>query len=325
MSRQVDSPAPEQPRPQREPHPDVTRLVQDFSSRAVPTYDTLGVLHARAVLEGVTRLQRAAVEVARVVDVLVPGAAGLLPARVYHPDPGRRLPLVVYLHGGGWVLGSVRAADRPCRQLAQQSGCVVVSLEYRRAPETKFPGPLDDCLSAVLWLREHADEVGADPGRLVLVGDSAGGNLAAATTLCLRDGGGVQVDHQVLLYPCLLPTRETPFGSYAENADGPLMTRREMVWFWDHYLRTGADGRDARAAPLRADDLSGLPPATVVVCELDVLRDEGLEYARRLQESGTDVITTVYAGAAHGFWWMDAVMSQADELTAELAAAVVGP
>ena len=314
----MDRPRPGQPRP----HPDVTRLVQDFSSRAVPTYDTLGVLHARAVLEGVTRLQKAAVDVARVRDVLVPGAAGLLPARVYHPDPGRHLPLVVYLHGGGWVLGSVRAADRPCRRLAQQSGCVVVSLEYRRAPETKFPGPLEDCLSAVAWLRQHAAEVGADPGRLVLVGDSAGGNLAAATTLTLRDRGGVQVDAQVLLYPCLRPARGTPFGSYAENADGPLMTRREMVWFWDHYLRTDADGRDARAAPLLADDLGGLPPTTLVVAELDVLRDEGLEYARRLEDSGTEVTTTVYAGAAHGFWWMDAVMSQADELTVELAAAI---
>ena len=296
----------------------MTRLVEQFSSRAVPTYDTLGVLHARAVLEGVTRVQQPAVDVASVRDMLVPGAAGMLPARVYHPDPGRALPLVVYLHGGGWVLGSIRAADRPCRKLARDSGCVVVSLDYRLAPETKFPGPLEDCVAAVSWLRAHAADVGAAPGRLDLVGDSAGGNLVAATTLCLRDRGGVQVDSQVLLYPCLLPERGSPFASYADNADGPLMTRREMAWFWGHYLRTDSDAQDPLAAPLLAD-LHGLPPATVVVCELDVLRDEGLAYADRLREQGVPVETTVYRGAPHGFWWMDAALSQADELTAQLA------
>ena len=305
--------------PAPRPHPDVTRLVEQFAGRAVPTYDTLGVLHARAVLEGVTRLQQPAVDVASVRDVLVPGAAGMLPARVYHPDPGRGLPLLVYLHGGGWVLGSLRAADRPCRRLAQQSGCVVVSLDYRLAPETKFPGPLQDCVAAVSWLRAHADDVGADPGRLDLVGDSAGGNLVAATTLCLRDLGDVQVDSQVLLYPCLLPERGSPFASYADNAGGPLMTRREMAWFWDHYLRTDADARDPLAAPLLAADLAGLPPATIVVAELDVLRDEGLAYAGRLRDAGVPVETIVYDGAAHGFWWMDAALSQADELTTELA------
>lgn len=148
------------------------------------------------------------------------------------------------------------------------------------------------------------------------------GCLAAVTWL--RDQGRAQVDHQVLLYPCLSPARGTPFASYEQNADGPLMTRREMVWFWDHYLRTEQDGRDPRAAPLAATDLSGLPPATVVVCDLDVLRDEGLAYAQRLRDSGVEVTTTVYAGAAHGFWWMDGVMSQAAELTDQLAGVLRG-
>jgi acetyl esterase/lipase len=132
------------------------------------------------------------------------------------------------------------------------------------------------------------------------------------------------VDAQVLLYPALSPARGSPFSSYEQNADGPLMTRREMVWFWDHYLRDAADGSDPRAAPLAAPDLAGLPPTTVVVCELDVLRDEGLAYAERLRASGVPTSSTVYAGAAHGFWWMDAEMTQAAELTASLAVVLRG-
>lgn len=299
------------------PHPDVARLMEQFASQGVPTYDTVSVLHARALLEGVTRLQGPPEPVAQVRDILLPGADGLLPARVYHPDPARRLPMVVYFHGGGWVLGSIRAADGPCRALAQSSGCVVVSLEYRRAPETKFPGPLEDCLSAVRSLASRVEEFGGS-GRLVLLGDSAGGNLAAATSMCLRDAAGPRVDAQVLLYPCLAPARGSTFGSYEQQADGPLLTRGEMIWFWEHYLATEADGLDPRAAPLLAADLSGLPPTTVVVCELDPLRDEGLAYAERLQAAGVETEVICYPGAAHGFWWMDGVMRQAAELTAQL-------
>lgn len=305
-------------------HPDVTRVAAQLAAAGVHTYDTMSVPHARAVLEGVLRVQRPHPGGVQTRDVLVPGAAGRLPARVYDPDPTRPLPLVVYLHGGGWVLGSLRAADGPCRHLALASGCVVVSVAYRLAPETKFPGPLEDCLAAVRWLGEHAAEVGGDGSRLVLLGDSAGGNLAAATALVLRDEGGPRIAAQVLLYPALFPARASRFPSYEQNAEGPLMTRREMLWFWDHYLRDEADESDPRAVPLVAADLSGLPPTTVVVCELDVLRDEGLAYADRLRAAGVPVATTTYTGAAHGFWWMDAVMMQAAELTAELAPVLSG-
>ncbi len=307
-----------------EPHPEVAALVARFAGLGVPTYDRVSVPHARALLDGVVRLQGPPVPVAEVRDVLLPGDAGLLPARVYHPAPGQARPVVLYLHGGGWTLGGLKPADRPCRTLAAASGCVVVSLAYRLAPETKFPGPLLDCVAAARALVADRASVGGDPDPgLVLLGDSAGGNLAAATALALRDLPGA-VSAQVLLYPCLHPARDTPFASYRRQAEGPLMTAREMGWFWDHYLRTPADGLDPRAAPLLADDLSGLPATTIVTAELDPLRDEALRYAERLVEAGVPVTSTTYAGAAHGFWWMDAALSQAGELTAQLAQVCAG-
>jgi acetyl esterase len=299
-------------------HPDVIRVAARLRSANVPPYHRLSVPKARELLENVTRLQGPQTPVEQVRDVLIPGAAGQLPARVYHPAPGQSLPLVIYLHGGGWVLGGIEAADRPCRRLASLGNCVVVSVEYRRAPETKFPGPVDDCVAATRWLGENARSVGADPERIVLLGDSAGGNLVAATALSLRDEGGPRLAGQILLYPCLAPARDSPFASYRKYRDGPLMSAAELEWFWDHYLRSVEDETDPRAAPLRATDLSGLPPATLVLAELDPLRDEGLTYAERLREAGVRCEVVVYRGAAHGFWWMDGEMSQAVELTEQL-------
>lgn len=298
----------------------MARLAEQFRAQGVPTYDTIGILRARAILENVTRSQAPATPVSRVQDILVAGAAGRIPVRIYHPDPGRRLPLVVYFHGGGWTLGGVRAADRPCRRLAIAGECVIASVQYRLAPETPFPGPLEDCVAAVRDLANRTEAIEADAERLVLLGDSAGGNLAAASALVLRDAHGPAVAAQILLYPLLAPARDTPYASYFEQAEGPLMTRRELEWFWELYLSSEADETDPRAAPLAADDLVGLPAATIVLAELDPLRDEGLAYARRLAEAGVTVTTTVYAGAAHGFWWLDGELAQAAELTDQLAA-----
>jgi acetyl esterase len=302
-----------------EAHPDVARVAAQFRAAGVPRYHELSVPAARGVLENVIRLQAPEIPLAQVRDLLVPGAAGELPARAYHPDPSRRLPLVMYVHGGGWVLGGIGPADRPCRRLAAAGECVVVSIEYRRAPETQFPGPLEDCVSAVKWLAAHADQVGGDSAHLVLVGDSAGGNLVAATTQRLRDDGGPSVQRQILIYPCLAPPRARTFASYDQYADGPFLSKAEMEWFWRHYLRSDADEQDPAAAPLLAADLSGLPPACIVVAELDPLRDEGLAYAERLRTAGVPTEVAVYRGAAHGFWWMDGEMRQAVELTEQLA------
>jgi acetyl esterase len=297
---------------------DVVSLADKFQANGVPPYNQLSVTAARQALEHVTRLQTPPAPVVSVRDMLLPGQSGLLPARVYNPDPKRPLPLVVYLHGGGWVLGSIAAADGPCRRLSLASDCIVVSLEYRRAPETRFPGPLEDCLAALRWLGDHAAELGAT-AQLTLMGDSAGGNLVAAACQCIRDQGGPRIDRQVLLYPCLQAAHNSPFASYQQHAQAPLMTRGEMQWFWEHYLSDPSHAKDSRAAPLLAADVSGLPPATIVVAECDVLRDEGLCYAQRLRSAGVTVGAYLFAGSVHGFWWLDAALAQATELDYLLA------
>ncbi len=303
-------------------HPDVVRLVRRFEANNIAPYEKMTLGDARAALEEVTRLQSPPVHVEEVRDLEIAGASATVSARLYNPTPGESLPLVIYLHGGGWVLGSIAAADRPCRRLSVAGNCIVVSVEYRLAPETKFPGPLQDCVQAVRWIADHARDFGGRPDCLILMGDSAGGNLAAATTLVLRDEGGPAIAAQILLYPVLYPSADSPFESYTENANAPLLGRATMDWFWGHYLPSPADGDNPLAAPLKAPDVSGLPAATIIVAELDPLRDEGLAYAERLEDAGVPVVTTLYPGAAHGFWWMDAALSQAADLDEQLGNAI---
>jgi acetyl esterase len=297
--------------------PEVRELLNRLSAMGMRPYPELGVLRARGVVESSRWMQGDKADVRSVRDVLVGGAAGLLPARVYDPQPGAVLPLVVYFHGGGWVTGSVAVADRPCRALALAAQCVVVSVDYRLAPETPFPGPAEDCFAALSWLAAHAPELNADVERLAVVGDSAGANLAAATTLMARDRGGPAISYQVLMYPCLLPTAGSPFASYRDNADGYMLTRDDMEWFWAHYLPLGTDAADSvhpYAAPLRAAHLRDLPPATVVTAQFDPLRDEGNAYAQRLRDDGVVVDLVEWPGAIHGFFWMAGELALAREL-----------
>lgn len=303
-----------------EVHPESRALLAEFEAAGAQPYDRLSVLQARAMVAGSTRLQGPRIELPHVDDLLVPGRAGRLPVRIYQPAPGSLLPLVVYFHGGGFVTGSVAVADRPCRLLARAARCVVASVEYRLAPETPFPGPLEDAVDATRWLAAHAEEFGADPERLVVAGDSAGGNLATAAVQEIVAAGGPSVDHQLLIYPTLAPTRTSDSASLVANGEGYMLTRGSLDWFWDHYLADPADGLDPRAAPLRAADLTGMPATTIVVAEFDPLRDEGLAYADRLRAAGVDVEVHRVPGALHGFWWMAGVLGQAGELTDWLGA-----
>ncbi|MFB6196256.1 MAG: alpha/beta hydrolase [Haloplanus sp.] len=245
-------------------------------------------------------------------DLSIPGAGddpeSPLAVRTYTPrgeapetsgEDAAALPVLVYFHGGGWVRGDLDTHDGLCRLLAAAADCVVVSVDYRRAPEHRFPAAVHDAYAATAWAADHADVVGGDPDRVAVGGDSAGGNLAAAVTLLARERGGPAIDHQVLLYPVTDYAFDT--DSYAENAEGYLLSLASMRWYWERYLGDEMDGAHPYASPLRARDLSNLPSATVVTAGYDPLRDEGAAYADRLREAGVSVTHANYPGMVHVF------------------------
>ena len=256
------------------------------------------------------------VEVGSVVDRGIPGPAGDIPVRVYTP-PGATegpLPLLLFFHGGGFVVCGLDSHDGLARELCVGAGAIVVSVDYRLAPEHKFPAGPEDCHAALAWAVDHAAELGADPARVAVAGDSAGGNLSAVVALMARDRGGPAIAHQLLIYPVCEHRFDT--ASYVDNAEGFFLTRDMMRWFWGHYLAKEEDGKNPLASPLLAPDLSGLPPATVITAELDPLRDEGEAYGQRLGEAGVAVASRRYDGVIHGFVSMSAVIDQGGDAIA---------
>jgi acetyl esterase len=240
--------------------------------------------------------------VAEVREVQVPSPCGTVPVRVYRPEGDGPLPLIAYVHGGGWMLGSVDSFDTVVRALANASGAVLASIEYRLAPEDPFPAGLDDVLCAVRWLAASAAELGVDPERLAIAGDSAGGNLATVAARRLR--GEVDLRMQVLIYPVTDAGVNTP--SYREFGEGCGLTAATMQRFWNLYL-DGADGVDPDASPLRSDDLAGSPPALILTAAVDPLRDEGEAYGEALRKAGVPVDARRVEGTVHGFWrWLAA-------------------
>jgi len=247
----------------------------------------------------------------------VPGPAGAIPVRLYRPNATARLPLIVYFHGGGFVLCDLDSHDALCRSIANATGFAVASVAYRLAPEARFPEPLEDCYAALVALVARADEWGFDRARVAVCGDSAGANLAAAVALVARDRNGPALRHQGLIYPVTDAACES--DSMRELATGYMLSRESMQWFWNCYLARPADAADGRASVLRVEDLSGLPPATVVTAEFDPLRDEGETYADRLRAAGVPVVGRRYLGMIHGFVSMPAVTPLADRAVADLA------
>lgn len=294
------------------------KLILDVMEHTWPRVEHYPGAEARRLAREATQLAAATVTpepVARVEDRRIPGPAGDIPVRIYWPrrrPGGAAPPLLVYFHGGGWVICDLDTHDGTCRALVNEVGCVVVSVDYRLAPEHRFPAAVDDAYAATVWTAAHGAELDADPTRLAVAGDSAGGNVAAVVSLMARDRGGPQLAFQLLVYPVTDHDFET--ASYRENGeDYIILTRSAMEWYWDQYVPEVARRSDPYAAPLHARDLSGLPPALVITAECDPLRDEGEEYGRRLREAAVPTEVRRYDGMMHGFFNMHAVLDGAKQ------------
>jgi acetyl esterase len=303
--------------------PESRRIMERGIELGLLTSDAATVEEVRAESVKERELMAAPPALERIEDVEIAGPAGPLPLRVYRPPGEPPFPTILFVHGGGWIVGDLDHADVDCRCLALDTGALLVSVGYRLAPEHPFPAGLEDALAAAEWVAAEAARLGGDPARITVAGDSAGGNLAAALCLLAARGGGPRIAHQLLIYPATDCAFETE--SYRRYAEGYWLEREAMRWFWELYVGDPGRGADALASVLRAPDLRGLPPATIVTAGCDVLRDEGEAYGKRLREAGVPVDLRRYAGQLHGFWSCGGVTSLPRRVNAELAAAVAAP
>lgn len=295
-------------------HPQAQALLRLMEQKGVPATHTLTPAQARGYyLERRTFTQPDAPEVASVRNLEARGPAGPIPLRSYRPagsSAHARLPVLVYYHGGGWVIGDLDTHDVLCRELANQSGCAVVAVDYRLAPEHRFPAAVEDAIAAARWVRANAAQLKVDADRMAVGGDSAGGNLAAVVALTARDAGDLSLAFQLLIYPATDQRRGWP--SHAMNGEGYLLTRDSIAYYHDHYLGGAAHDLDWRASPLLHEDHSRLPPAFVLTAGYDPLRDEGLQYAHRLSAAGNRATLVNFERQVHGFILMGRVIDEAN-------------
>ncbi len=264
-------------------------------------------------------------QVAKVEDRMIPGPGGQIPVRIYTPAGAAPMGALVYFHGGGWVVGDIASHDVLCRGLANGAGCVTVSVDYRLAPEYKFPAAPEDCYAATQWVADNAGPLGVDPKRIAVGGDSAGGNLAAVVAQMARDRSGPKIKFQLLIYPATDWAHET--ASQREfTEDGYILSRADMVWFYGHYMNSDSDRTNPYLSPACAKSLANLPPAYVITCAVDPLRDEGEAYAEALRKAGVAVKSKRYPGVCHGFVMMPGVIDAAKtgiaDCCSELRAAI---
>ncbi|TQC46926.1 alpha/beta hydrolase [Rhodococcus sp. WS4] len=278
-----------------------------------PRVETMTGAEARAATKAGRKVAVDPESVGSVQDREIPGAAGPIAVRIYMPatESAEPLPVVVFFHGGGFVICDLDSHDGFCRAMCNGIGAVVVSVDYRLAPEARWPAAADDAYAAICWAARHSGEHGADRDRLLVAGDSSGGNLAAVAALMARDREAPAVAGQLLMYPVIEPVFDTE--SYEEFAEGHFLTRSAMQWYWDQYLPTHRDGAPAYAAPVRAEDLGGLPPAIVITAERDPLRCEGEKYAAALVDAGVPVQCRRVEGMFHGFLTIDAMTAAQTE------------
>jgi acetyl esterase len=301
--------------------PDAAFVFKAFQEAGRPAYETLSPAEAREYyLQARLVTNPEPSELKSVQPIAIPSPAGSIPARIYTPlklrNAGGLAPGLVFFHGGGWVIGDLDTHDVVCRKLADEGQLIVISVDYRLAPEHKFPAAVDDAIAATTWIAGHAKELGIDASRLAVGGDSAGGNLAAVVAISARDGNGPAITGQVLIYPA------TDFAmthaSHREPETSILLTHSVIRWFRDHYLNGISDIGDWRASPARAGTFAGLPPAYVLTAGADPLRDEGDEFARRLKEAGVAVTYRTFPGQFHGFFTMGKLLQQANVAASDI-------
>lgn len=300
-------------------HPQVAAHLAQLAAMNLPPLDAL--THEQVRVGFAMQLKMTAgpsTPVAQVRDLTLPGPGGAIKVRLYRPQPVGILPGLVFFHGGGWVIGDLDSHDDLCRDLAMQAGCAVLAVDYRLAPEQRFPAAVQDAIAATAWAATHAAELGIDPARLAVGGDSAGGNLAAVVALAARDSGNPALCAQLLIYPVTDLSR-LDGESYRACGEGYGLTADAMSWFREHYLASTEVALDPRVSPLLTTDLAGLPPALVVTAEFDVLRSEGEAYARRLGETGTATRLIRYAGMIHGFASMAGVLDVGHQVRTDMA------
>ena len=305
-------------------HPQSKAILDQIAAMAIKPLEQMTPVEVRAdrarTAAARAYLAGPLVEVARVEDRTIPGLVQPIPIRVYWPETGGDLPVLVYYHGGGWVFGDIDSVDATCRKLAVGAGCVVVNVEYRLAPEHRFPAAADDAYAAIAYVASHPPEFGVDPNRIAVGGDSAGGNLAAVACLMARVNRGPAIALQLLVYPVTDYDDIRP--SMHEFADGHLLTRAGVDYFWSHYAASPAAARHPYASPINSVSLRGLPPAMVITAECDPIRDQGEAYALRLQEEGVPVTLKRYEGAIHAFFSMGGVIDAGKQAIADAAAAL---
>jgi acetyl esterase len=299
--------------------PKAKAMIDFMAQMPMPPWSEVDPVAYRAMSEA-GRFPPPDLPLAEISDSFIPGPAGPIAIRVYRVSAAADQPAIVYFHGGGFVIGSLSSHDGTCRRLAHGAGCTLISVDYRLAPEHKFPAAVDDSYAAAVWVAENAKPLKIDPSRIAVAGDSAGGNLAAVVALLARERGGPALCHQLLVYP--VTDMAFKSESYVTNGDGYFLTRDMMGWFGDQYLPEGQAPDDPLLSPLYAADLSGLPPATVITAEYDPLRDEGEAYAKKLAQAGVPTELVRYDGVIHGFFSMNGMIDQADEAHAFAAAAL---
>ncbi|MBT3555199.1 MAG: alpha/beta hydrolase [Chloroflexi bacterium] len=281
-------------------HPQVQALMDRRTALGFPDNRDITPTKARAnATAGRIAIPSVQEPVGEITERTIPGAADEIPIRIYRPTTEGPHPLIMLFHGGGWVIGDLDSEDSTSRGLVNRVNAVLISVDYRMAPEDRFPAAPEDCYAATVWAVKHADELGVDASNLAVAGTSAGGNLSAAVALMARDRGGPTIKHQVLFCPVIDRSFNRP--SCIANAEGFGLTTEGMVWFWDQYIGSEEDGHHPYASVIRAEDLSGLADATVIAAEYDPLLDEASDYAAALKAAGNDVTYTEYRGMTHGF------------------------